>query len=305
MNHRLALDHVLGLVAGAPCGESLILRGSMAMLAWAGERARPPADLDFVVRPLAGVPVDRLSRYPFVEGLAAVQSSPEAVHGAGRNEMWSFEEFDTDGWSPHVPPEGLHWMTAEDLNDLQPPHLDVLDLLEDNPRCEDGLVFDPGDAIVDATWGYAYNSVEGDGGVRVSLPWRRGDEHGSVQLDFAYDERLPEPPVFAAVPRAAGGGPTVVWSAGPELSLVWKVQWMADDVVSEGRVAGKDLYDAVLLAELDRLKLPDRLRRMVSRAVPDPSVVRGWEVDWHARDDPRDWLDRLALALRVAGCGLR
>jgi hypothetical protein len=42
MSHRLALDHILGLVAGAPCGESLILRGSMTMLAWAGDRARPP-----------------------------------------------------------------------------------------------------------------------------------------------------------------------------------------------------------------------------------------------------------------------
>jgi hypothetical protein len=45
-----ALDHVLRLVAAAECGESLVLRGSMAMLAWIGDGARPPRDLDWTVR---------------------------------------------------------------------------------------------------------------------------------------------------------------------------------------------------------------------------------------------------------------
>lgn len=57
---RSALDHLLGIVANAECGESLVLRGSMTMLAWVGEAARPPGDLDWIVRPLAGVPLDDL-----------------------------------------------------------------------------------------------------------------------------------------------------------------------------------------------------------------------------------------------------
>ncbi len=303
MSHRKALDHLLGLVAAAPCGESLVLRGSMTMLAWAGDQARPPGDLDWVVRPLAGVPVDEIRRYPYVDRLSEVQLWPEVAHGAGRYQIWEFEEFDTGGFAPRTPPEGLHWMTAAELDDAERPHQQVLDLLYDRPAFDDGLVFDATAATVDATWGYSYQSADGDGGVRVTLPWRAGDERGSVQLDFAYDEQLPDPPVFTAVPRSDGSPPTVVWSASRELSLAWKLQWLAADHAGDGRVAGKDLYDAVLLAELAGLRLPQRLRRLAWRSVPDPDAVREWEVDWagvaeHVPGDRQDWLDRLARALR-------
>jgi hypothetical protein len=100
-----------------------------------------------------------------------------------------------------------------------------------------------------------------------------------------------------AVPRVGGGPPTVVRSASRELSLAWKVQWLAADQAGAARVAGKDLYDAVLLAELDGVRLPPRLRRRVLRDVPDPDAVRGWAVDWAGPGDPRAWLDRLAMAL--------
>ncbi len=95
----------------------------------------------------------------------------------------------------------------------------------------------------------------------------------------------------------------MVWSASRELSLAWKLQWLAADHAGDGRVAGKDLYDAVLLAELAGLRLPQRLRRLAWRSVPDPDAVREWEVDWagvaeHAPGDRQDWLDRLARALR-------
>jgi hypothetical protein len=305
MSHRIALDHILGLVAGAPCGESLVLRGSMAMLAWVGDRARPPGDLDWVVRPLAGVPVDDLNPYPFVERLDVVQLWPEAAHGASHYKIWAFEEFDTGGFAPRVPPEGLHWLDAEGLRCGERPHLDVLDLVRKQPRTGGGMVFDPDVATVDATWDYTYEPTDGSegGGVRITLPWRSVDEHGSIQLDFAYDEQLPDPPIFAVVPRGDGGPPMVVRSASRELSLAWKVQWLAADQAGNGRVAGKDLYDAVLLAELDGVRLPDRLRRRVLRAVPNPDAVRDWAVNWaevsvHAAGDPRNWLDRLATALQ-------
>jgi hypothetical protein len=296
LSHRRALDHVLRIVAGAPCGESLVLRGSMTMLAWAGDRARPPGDLDWVVRPLAARPVDDLDPYPFVADLDPVRLWPEVAHGAGHYRIWTFEDLDTGGFKPRVPPEGLRWLEPEDLEFEVRPHSEVLDLVHDRPRMDDGLEFDPEAAQVDANWSYAYESD--GGGVRVTLPWRDGDERGSVQLDFAYDEELPCPPTFAAVPRADGGPPTVVWSATRELSLAWKVRWLSADRASEGRVAGKDLYDAVLLAELDGLRLPGRLRREIRQAIPDPDGVREWAVDWDLAGDPRDWLERLARALR-------
>jgi hypothetical protein len=276
----------------------------MTMLAWVGDLARPPGDIDWVVRPLAGTQVDDLNPFPFVESLHTVQLSPETAHGAGANKIWTFEDFDAGGFTPRLPPEGLHWVHADELHDARQPHMDVLDLVRDQPRTDAGIILDADAATIDATWGYAYQSADGSdwGGVRITLPWRGVDEHGTVQLDFAYDEQLPEPPTFAVVPRTDGGPPSVVWSASRELSLAWKLQWLAADRANHGSVAGKDLYDAVLLAELDGIRLSDRLRRDVVRAVPDPETVRDWAVDWtdlsaHTNGPPSGWLDRLATAL--------
>ncbi|MER7679819.1 hypothetical protein [Streptomyces sp. NPDC096934] len=64
------------------------------------------------------------------------------------------------------------------------------------------------------------------------LPWVPPELPGShVQLDFVYNEQLP--------------GNTVVQAATPELSLAWKLMWPSNDMHAQG----KDLHDAVLLAE--------------------------------------------------------
>src|SRR6266540_690547 len=111
--HRAALDHVLALTAQASCVERLVLRGGMTMLAWV-RGAREPADLDWVVRPVAAVPLDDLDPYPYVDRIDPVQHWPEAAHGAARNQLWTFEDFDTGGHRPRVPPEGLNWGAGED-----------------------------------------------------------------------------------------------------------------------------------------------------------------------------------------------
>ncbi|MBT2610019.1 hypothetical protein J7I97_17495 [Streptomyces sp. ISL-87] len=68
-------------------------------------------------------------------------------------------------------------------------------------------------------------------------------------------ERLPEP-----VELACGA---VVLAASPALSLAWKVLWL----VSDAHPQGKDLYDAVLLAE--RYPLPYGLLDQVFRLAPE------------------------------------
>lgn len=111
--HRLALDHVLGLIANAGWSDQLLVRGSMLMTAYIGSGAREPADLDFVVIE-DGWPVDELDPYPYLDDLAPVQQWPEVADGAGRGEMWAEEEFGTAGRKPRVSPEGLRgsWRTA-------------------------------------------------------------------------------------------------------------------------------------------------------------------------------------------------
>ncbi|WP_371615767.1 nucleotidyl transferase AbiEii/AbiGii toxin family protein [Streptomyces sp. NBC_00454] len=91
-------------------------------------------------------------------------------------------------------------------------------------------------ALCEGIW--TYGRVPG---TRMVLPWEvPGLPAGQVQLDFVFNEKLavaPEP-----VELACGA---LVMAATPALSLAWKLLWLASDANPQG----KDLYDAVLLAE--------------------------------------------------------
>ncbi|MDA2810283.1 nucleotidyl transferase AbiEii/AbiGii toxin family protein [Nocardiopsis sp. RSe5-2] len=114
---------------------------------------------------------------------------------------------------------------------------EVCDGVPDMP----GLTFDRGGVSTESIW--TYERAEGR---RVVIPWSWEDlPRGSVQIDVVFREPLPEEPVRAVVGREE------VLAASPELSLAWKVLWLFTDTYPQG----KDLYDAVLLAEnssLDR-----------------------------------------------------
>ncbi|MET8575086.1 nucleotidyl transferase AbiEii/AbiGii toxin family protein [Streptomyces sp. NPDC005012] len=97
-------------------------------------------------------------------------------------------------------------------------------------------------AVSDDIW--TYDRVPGR---RLVLPWSAPDlpdlpdlPAGSLQLDFVFGEELLEEPGLVELPDGA-----VLRAATPELSLAWKVTWL----VSDSYPQGKDLYDAVLLAE--------------------------------------------------------
>ncbi|MGC0382476.1 nucleotidyl transferase AbiEii/AbiGii toxin family protein [Streptomyces sp. SAI-129] len=96
-------------------------------------------------------------------------------------------------------------------------------------------------AVVEDIW--TYDRVPG---LRMVLPWGApGLPGGHVQLDFVFEERLPEPPE----PVELSGG-AVLYAATPGLSLAWKLMWLINDAHGQG----KDLYDAVLLAERQTLR---------------------------------------------------
>ena len=75
-----------------------------------------------------------------------------------------------------------------------------------------------------------------------------GVPDGTVQVDFVFNEQLPIPPVRCEL---AGVG-VPMRAASPALSLAWKLMWLATDRYPQG----KDLYDAVLLAEHTAVDLP-------------------------------------------------
>ncbi|MDQ0311855.1 hypothetical protein J2S46_006411 [Kitasatospora herbaricolor] len=314
---RAVLDHVLGLIAGAPWSEQLVLRGSAAMLAWAGTAARPPGDLDFVVLPFPGIPVDRLDPYPYLDRIGLLQQWPEAADGAAGYEIWTDgeAEHETRGLRAAVPPEGLRWEFGPeegepDPRDPGPPYGDLLDLLRRRPEAAPGVLLAADRAREEGNWAYA-GAGGGLPGVRLRIPWQaRGLPPGELQLDFAQDERFPEPPVLTAVPRGDGGGPAVVRTASRALSLAWKLRWLHTDATADGWPQAKDLYDAVLLAEDGCTALSPRLLRTVlgparARAGLRPDALRVREADWAAfradhpgaRGTAEQWRARLGTAL--------
>ncbi|MFW6638734.1 nucleotidyl transferase AbiEii/AbiGii toxin family protein [Nocardiopsis algeriensis] len=139
----------------------------------------------------------------------------------------------------------------------------------------DGIGFGHGDVRQEEIWTYERAS-----GRRLLVPWRaEGVPPGTVQIDVVFGEPLPEPPVEVSV-----GGARVL-AASAELSLAWKVLWLYTDAYPQG----KDLYDAVLLAE--NSSLPAGLLREVLRTGMGPEADTADER--HLRDGsgpgPEEW----------------
>ncbi|MGW2558752.1 nucleotidyl transferase AbiEii/AbiGii toxin family protein [Streptomyces sp. NPDC001514] len=308
---KAALDHVLRLIADAPWGEGLVLRGSMPLQAWLGPAAREPGDLDWIVHAPGPVSFpDPLSPYPYVDDVETVQQWPEAVDGAARYEIWGEEEFSTYGTRPVLPPEGLRWVDAECFDGAPSPADELVEAVRSSPVAPGGVTLDADGVREDGLWGYGtlneYSWDYGSPGMRMFLPWRvsgagAGGPQGEIQIDFALDETLHDAPVWTAVPRGDGGPPTPVRTAGRELSLAWKLLWLCTDCAEEGIGGGKDLYDAVLLAECPETRLTRRLlRRVLGSHAPGlgPETVRGWQVDREGcPGDPDQLRERLVRAL--------
>ncbi|WP_354644001.1 nucleotidyl transferase AbiEii/AbiGii toxin family protein [Kitasatospora camelliae] len=309
------LDHLLGLVAGSPRADHLVLRGSMTMPAWVGEAARAPADLDFLLLPELAVPVDPLDPHPYVDRLAEVQHWPEAADGAARYEIWrdGWEEYEVRGLRAVPPPEGTHWEVEPDPDDLGELLPALTDLIRRFPEAAPGLGLDPNGIRTDAGWtydysggGYRFDTTAGEGGLRVLVPWQAdgGGPEGVAQLDFAYGERLSVPPVWTLVPRGDGGPPALLRTASAEQSLAWKLRWLRADA-ADGRSRAKDLYDAVLLSERPGARLPGPAVGTAGGTGAGRAEVRVEEEDWRAfrsenpqvRGSAADWLRRLETAL--------
>lgn len=317
--HRAALDHTLALIAESSWGRSLVLRGSMTMAAWVGETARPPADLDWILPEAEGCAApDPGDPYPWVDDLSWVQHWPEAAFGAVTNEMWEDEQFETFGLRPILPPEGLHWVDPDDCFETYtwtPLLGDLADTIRERPTAPAGVILDGDQIDGDPTGTLDYYDTPG---VRVVVPWHTAGPDpmaGAVQLDFAAGQSLPDAPVWTLVPRGDGGTPIPCATASREASLAWKLLWLyteSSQPRSYGATPdggqGKDLYDAVLLAESRRthLTLP-LLRKVLGDTAPDfeNDDILAWVVNWesfqhnhpHVTGSLREWLERLARAL--------
>ncbi|MFD8480172.1 nucleotidyl transferase AbiEii/AbiGii toxin family protein [Kitasatospora sp. NPDC059673] len=157
--------------------------------------------------------------------------------------------------------------------------------------------FRPEQSATEDIWTY-----ERAPGRRLMLVWEAdGLPDGTLQLDFVFNEELPVP----AEPLEVAPG-AVLNVAGRELSLAWKLLWLATDSYPQG----KDVYDAALLAGSTRLRytvLRDIFAaadiRFATRPIGPDSVPA--ETEWHhfaaeyphLAGDEADHRRRLAAAL--------
>ncbi|GIG85976.1 nucleotidyl transferase AbiEii/AbiGii toxin family protein [Plantactinospora endophytica] len=140
-------------------------------------------------------------------------------------------------------------------------------------------------------------------GRRLAVPFSTPEApDGHVQLDIVFGEQLPLAPEVLVLP----GVDEPVLAASAPLSLAWKLLWLATDMYPQG----KDLYDAVLLAEhttVDLALVRTLMRPELAAEADtfDAETVLGWDVDWRNFVDEypgitgtaEQWTRRLALAL--------
>ncbi|MBM7494387.1 hypothetical protein JOD64_005609 [Micromonospora luteifusca] len=219
-------------------------------------------------------------------------------------------------WSQHLVLRGSVTMAAfvgdaarepGDLDFVVTPHTitsdstDARTLLDDIKtaiRTATGAGVQPDRITESAIWTY-----ERADGRRLVIPFSTPEApDGHVQIDIVFGERLPLPPEMLALPDLD----KPLLTAPAALALAWKLLWLATDRYPQG----KDLYDAVLLAEYTAVdqSLVRQLMRPELGAEADTfraETVLSWAVDWSNFTDEysgitgtaEEWTRRLALAL--------
>ncbi|RYX81889.1 nucleotidyl transferase AbiEii/AbiGii toxin family protein [bacterium] len=202
-------------------------------------------------------------------------------------------------------PQDLDWVFQPDSVKLDDPDCEacfkeLTDLVKANPRTQNARI--QVDRIAsDDIWTY-----ERAQGRRLIFPYENAEGAGrEIQMDIVWNETLPEAPIRVGVPQR-DGEPIEVWAASPQLSLAWKWLWLATDMNAQG----KDLYDAVLLAE--NTTLPFALLRQVfnsdewyQKQEIGPDTFSELYVDWDnfkleypwIEGTEKQWLSRLIVAL--------
>jgi hypothetical protein len=173
----------------------------------------------------------------------------------------------------------------------------------------DADVHVPGaDIPVDRIW--TYERAEGR---RLAVPWTfAGSTRETIQVDVVFRETIQDAPRLEPVSDPRGvpyrGHVPHLWFASREESLAWKVLWLDTDFHPQG----KDVYDAVLLAEDGPLSL-----RMLERVYAAKSqtwrhgtnanFLEDAAIDWEgfSRESPAlvgrggaTWVRRFAEVLR-------
>ncbi|WP_328418204.1 nucleotidyl transferase AbiEii/AbiGii toxin family protein [Micromonospora sp. NBC_00389] len=177
----------------------------------------------------------------------------------------------------------------------------MLDDIRTAVRAAPGTSLQPDRITESAIWTY-----ERADGRRLLIPFSTPElPDGHVQIDVVFGEKLPLPPEVLILPDVD----EPLLAAPASLALAWKLLWLATDMYPQG----KDLYDAVLLAEhtaVDQALVRQLMRPElgVEADTFTAETVLSWQVDWGNFTDEypgitgtaEQWTRRLALALERA-----
>ncbi|GIJ30201.1 hypothetical protein Vqi01_53630 [Micromonospora qiuiae] len=149
----------------------------------------------------------------------------------------------------------------------------LLDDIRTAVRTAPGAGLQPDRITESAIWTY-----ERADGRRLLIPFSaRGSPDGHIRIDIVFGEQLPLPPEVLTLP----GVDEPILAAPASLALAWKLLWLATDMYPQG----KDLYDAVLLAEhttVDHALVRQLMRPELSAEADTftAETVLSWQVDW-------------------------
>lgn len=148
-------------------------------------------------------------------------------------------------------------------------------------------------------------------GQRLIVPWNCEDErlNGTIQMDLVFGELIPSPPVEVEF-LDPDNDPVTILAATQAQSLAWKLLWLETDLYGQG----KDLYDAVLLAESTTVDA-ETLRKTFAWAdigaaefarVFNQTRILRWNTEWEEfqkeypqiQGSEQEWKNRLVTALK-------
>ncbi|WP_373651737.1 nucleotidyl transferase AbiEii/AbiGii toxin family protein [Schlesneria sp. DSM 10557] len=179
----------------------------------------------------------------------------------------------------------------------------IADLLEgiEGASIGDEILVPPDSHVMEDIWTYERAS-----GIRIVVPWNHTNSkyNGSVQMDFVFQEEFPSEPLSTAV--SVGDFPPVeLLAVSPHQSLAWKLLWLTSDSYP----MGKDLYDAVLLAEKFGASV-DIIRETFRVAGAEPTQIEqigvlSESIEWneflkehpHVTGTAGEWQQRLTNSL--------
>lgn len=211
-------------------------------------------------------------------------------------------------WYPKLArePGDLDWVVRDPSHDINGQWSnDLFEFLQELPRnilfAQAGVVL--GRAAIDDIW--TYDRVPGK---RIVFYWQTARlGYIPIQMDFVFREVLWKEPVLLQM-NADSPLQAEVWVTDKELALAHKLLWISTDLHPQG----KDLYDAVLLAENTPISVD-----LLTHAIVDSERLQRNQVlvnldfdrtyinwDWFQREYPHisgtesDWLNRLKAALK-------